>query len=99
MASVYIRGKHKPGYSHKKYTHADKIVVVNMGDPLLTGRKRLNKVYRHHTGYPGGLVERSFKFVLERDPDRILREAIYGMLPKNSLRKGLIEKHVITYLG
>jgi large subunit ribosomal protein L13 len=97
LASIYIRGKHKPGYDRKVYNNGDKIVVVNMKDPLLTGRKRLQKVYRHHTGFPGGLKEYPFKQVLETNPDRILKDAIEGMLPKNNLRKGLVDRQVITF--
>jgi large subunit ribosomal protein L13 len=99
LASVYIRGKHKPGYDPKSYSNGDKIVVVNMKDPLMTGRKRLQKLYRHHTGYPGGLKEFTFKHILETNPDRILKDAILGMLPKNKLRKDIVEKNVVTVFG
>jgi large subunit ribosomal protein L13 len=67
-----------------------------MKDPLFTGRKRLQKVYRYHTGYAGGLHEITFKQMLEREPDKILKHAIIGMLPKNSLRKEIVERNVIT---
>mmetsp|Transcript_1539 Transcript_1539/g.2714 ORF Transcript_1539/g.2714 Transcript_1539/m.2714 type:complete len:149 (+) Transcript_1539:660-1106(+) len=79
----------------------DKIVVVNMGDPLFTGRKRQQKLYRHHTGYPGGLKTFSFKEVMMKNPDRVLHEAIMGMLPKHHVdkRKELIEKNVVTFMG
>ena len=68
-----------------------------MADPMFTGRKRQQKVYRHHTGYPGGLKENSFKDVLEKDPERILIDAVMGMLPKNSLRKQMIKQNLVIY--
>ena len=94
---MYIRGKHKPNYDPMGYFDGDKVIVVNMKDPLFTGRKRLLKLYRHHTGYPGGLKEKTFKEVLEKDPDRILKDAIQGMLPKNKWRKKIIAQNVVTY--
>lgn len=95
MASVFIRGKHRPGYNPMEYTNGDKVIVVNMKDPLLTGKKRLQKIYRHHTGYPGGLVEKSFKEVIQREPERVLTQALLGMLPKNKLRKEIIKRNLV----
>lgn len=69
MISQFIRGKHKPGYEQKNYKNGDKCIVVNMKDPLLTGKKRQTMVYRHHTGYPGGLKEIPFKDLLAKRPD------------------------------
>ena len=97
--SQFIRGKHKPGYDPKTYEHGDKCIVVNMGDPLLTGRKRQQKLYRHHTGYPGGLKEYSFKHVLATKPERILYEAVKGMLPRNRLREEVIKKNLDIIIG
>jgi len=54
-----------------------------MADPYFTGRKRCQKLYRHHTDYPGGLKEFTFKTVREKNPERILKDAVMGMLPKN----------------
>lgn len=86
VCSQVIRGKNKPGYDPKGYKNPDKCIIVNMGDPYMTGRKRQQKIYRHHTGYPGGLKEYTFKDLLAKDPNRILNDAIQGMMPKNSLR-------------
>jgi len=69
LASQFIRGKHKPGYCPNNYSDGDKVVVVNMADPLMTGRKRLDKIYRHHTGYAGGLKEIMIKEMVERKPE------------------------------
>lgn len=63
------------------------VVVVNAADVELTGRKWDQKMYRWHTGYPGGLKERTAKQMFAKQPDSILREAVMGMLPKNNLRR------------
>ena len=63
------------------------MVVVNAKDIELTGRKFDEKVYKWHTGYPGGLKQRTVREQWERDPTEILRKAVSGMLPKNNLRK------------
>ena len=65
-----------------------------MSDPLFTGRKRQQKVYRHHTGYAGGLHEKSFKYLVSHNPEEILKRALMGMLPKNTLRKDIIRLNV-----
>lgn len=97
MISTFIRGKHKPGYEQNNYKNADKCIVVNMKDPMLTGKKRQTKLYRHHTGYPGGLKEIPFKDMVERKPDQILVRTLLGMLPKNELRHQMIKENVIIY--
>ena len=99
LISQFIRGKNKPTYITSEYHNGDKCVVVNMSDPFMTGRKRQQKIYRHHTGYPGGLKEYNFKAVLEKNPERILVDAVSGMLPKNTLRKDIIKKNLIMYRG
>lgn len=99
MVSKFIRGKHKPTFTPLNFEAGDKCIVVNMNDPYMTGRKRQQKVYRHHTGYPGGLKEYSFRTVLEKDPERILREAVMGMLPKNSQRTDMIKQNLHMELG
>ena len=84
--SKLLQGKDKPVYDPSKDL-GDVVVVINAKDVELTGRKFENKVYRWHTGYPGGLKERTVKDQWERDPTQILRRAVSGMLPKNNLRK------------
>src|ERR1700691_2816660 len=64
----------------------DHVVVVNAERVKLTGNKIDQKVYRHHSGYPGGLKEESVKSLLARRPEEVVREAVLGMLPKNKLR-------------
>jgi large subunit ribosomal protein L13 len=61
LISQYLRGKHRPQYRKNSFLQTDKCIVVNMADPFFTGRKRQQKVYRHHTGFPGGLKEFTFK--------------------------------------
>jgi large subunit ribosomal protein L13 len=65
--------------------HRDGLIVVNAEKVRLTGRKLDDKIYRHHTGYPGGLKEISARDYLAAKPERLVREAIVGMLPKTRL--------------
>lgn len=95
LIAQFLRGKHRPGYQKNGFMQTDKCIVVNVADPFMTGRKRQQKVYRHHTGYPGGLKEFSFKDVVAKRPERVIEEAVYGMLPKNSLRKEIMKKGLV----
>jgi large subunit ribosomal protein L13 len=70
----------------------DHIVVVNIDKVRVTGAKAENKVYHRHTGYPGGLRTTSYESMMENHPDRILKKAVWGMLPSNSLGRQLIKK-------
>jgi len=83
--ALTIMGKHKPIYD-KSMVLGDFVVVVNAEKVLMTGKKSLQKVYRHHTGFLGGLKETPVKRLLERKPIEVIRNAVYGQLPKNSLR-------------
>lgn len=65
----------------------DTVVVINAGEVVFTGKKEKNKLYRWHSGYPGGLKERTAEWMREKDPTSLLREAVLGMLPKNKMRK------------
>mgnify|MGYP000016707455 CR=1 FL=1 len=90
VATLLI-GKHKPGYAPFLIT-GDHVVVVNAGKIRLTGQKLDQKVYRRHTGYPGGLREVSARKLYETRPERIIEEAVLGMLPKNKLRKQMARR-------
>lgn len=79
-------GKDKPTYT-PHVDAGDYVVVINAKHVELTRKKADKKVYRWHTGFPGGLKERGFKEMLETHPDRIIREAVKGMLPTNKFRK------------
>ena len=86
-----LMGKDKPTYSPWK-DDGDAVIVVNGKDVEFTGRKWDRKVYRWHTGYPGGLKERTAKEQHERKPGEVLRAAVMGMLPKNNLRRSMARK-------
>ena len=92
-----LRGKNKPEYTPHVDT-GDHVIVINAEKVLLTGRKPDQKVYRHHSGYPGGLKEVSFKRMLEKRPERVIELAIKGMLPKNSLGRQMYRK-LFVYKG
>src|ERR1700674_4309914 len=77
--AMLLMGKTKPSYTPFLDT-GDHVIVINASKVRLTGRKEENKVYRHFTGYPGGLVETSIKRVRATRPARIVEEAIQGML-------------------
>lgn len=66
--ATFIRGKHKPGYAYNRFDMGDKCVVVNASKVKVTGKKMYQKLYRHHTGYPGGLKEILMKDLVQRDP-------------------------------
>jgi large subunit ribosomal protein L13 len=86
-----LRGKHKPIFTPHADT-GDFIVVINANKVTLTGRKWDKKIYYRHTGYIGGLKEISAKKLLEKKPEDILRFAVRGMLPKNSLGRRQLKK-------
>ena len=89
--AMRLRGKHKPVFTPHADT-GDFIVVINANKVMLTGRKWDKKVYYRHTGYIGGLKEISAKKLLEKKPEDILRFAVRGMLPKNSLGRRQLKK-------
>lgn len=80
-----LMGKDKSYYAHN-LDCGDYVVVVNATEVEVSGRKRKQKLYRRHSGYPGGFREITFEKQLERDPRKIIRYAVTGMLPKNKLR-------------
>lgn len=86
-----LRGKHKPIYTPYVDT-GDFVIVVNAGKVSLTGKKMSDKVYYHHSGYPGGLKETSVAKMLQDNPEKVLLFAVRGMLPKNSLGRKMLKK-------
>ena len=86
-----LMGKHKPTYTPFLDT-GDHVIVINAAKVKVTGRKEEDKVYRHFTGYPGGLVEKSLKRVRSEKPVRLVEDAIFGMLPKTKLGKQMYRK-------
>ncbi len=89
--AVMLRGKHKPFYS-PHLDVGDFIVVVNAKHVVLTGRKDKDKKYYRHSGYPGGLKVQTAGEIREKRPEDLIRKAVWGMLPKNKLRKQLMRK-------
>lgn len=90
-AAVLLMGKHKPDYTPFLST-GDHVVVVNAEKVWLTGRKEQAKLYRRYSGYPGGLKEATAAKVRATRPERMVEEAILGMLPKTKLGKRMARK-------
>ena len=86
-----LRGKNKPVYTPHVDT-GDFVVVVNAEKVLLTGAKKANKMYYHHTGFPGGIKEINAEKLLDKHPETIIEHAVKGMLPKNKLSRHLLKK-------
>jgi len=86
-----LKGKHKPSYS-PHYDVGDFIIVVNADKVKLTGKKIDQKTYFRHSGYPGGETITPVRLLLQRHPDRVIENAVRGMLPKNSLGRKMIKK-------
>jgi large subunit ribosomal protein L13 len=86
-----LKGKNKPTYTPHVDT-GDFVVVVNAGKVTLTGKKMKDKIYYHHTGYPGGIKEMNAEKLLAKKPTEMIRIAVKGMLPKNSLGRQMLRK-------
>jgi large subunit ribosomal protein L13 len=92
-----LRGKNKVYFS-PDVECGDNVIVINAEKVRLTGNKIEDKIYRWHTGYPGGLKERTAKMMLEKKPEFLIYHAVKGMLPKNKLRDKLL-KNLKIYKG
>ncbi|MBQ8476386.1 MAG: 50S ribosomal protein L13 [Candidatus Gastranaerophilales bacterium] len=84
VAANILRGKNKPQYTPNVDT-GDFVIVINADKVTVTGNKETDKMYRSHSGYPGGFKEFSFKAMMERVPERAIEKAVRGMLPHNTL--------------
>src|SRR5579871_2904841 len=91
QAAMLLMGKHKPTYTPYLDT-GDHVIIVNAAKVKLTGGKENQKVYRRHTGYPGGLIETGARRMRETRPERMLELAVSGMLPKTKLGKQMYRK-------
>ncbi len=89
--ATLLRGKHKPTYT-PSMDGGDFVIVVNAEKIRVTGRKAEQKMYYRHSGYPGGLKSFTYRRMLERHPDRIIRLAVKGMLPKGRMGRRLLGK-------
>ncbi|MCA0400390.1 MAG: 50S ribosomal protein L13 [Proteobacteria bacterium] len=90
VIAMRLRGKHKPGFTPHVDT-GDNVIVINAEKVVFTGRKLNQKNYYHHTGFPGGIKERSAKFILEgRFPERVVEKAVERMLPRGPLGRQVL---------
>ena len=90
-AAHILRGKHKPTYT-PHIDCGDNVIIINASKVVLTGNKLEDKKYYNHSGYPGGLRERTAKVMLESYPEEMLERAIKGMLPHNRLGRAMGKK-------
>jgi len=86
-----LRGKHKPEYTPHMDT-GDYIVVINAKEVKVTGKKTTDKIYHHHTGFPGGLKSITFDKLIEKKPEKIIEKAVKGMLPRGPLGREMYRK-------
>ena len=91
ICAKILRGKHKPIFT-PHVDCGDGIIVINANKLAMTGNKIANKVYYHHTGYPGGIREITFEKQLAADSRKIIERAVKGMLPRNSLGRTMLSK-------
>jgi large subunit ribosomal protein L13 len=90
VASI-LRGKHKPTYTPHVDT-GDFVIIINASKIQLTGDKLNKKMYRYHTGYPGGLREMDYRTLMQKKPEKAIEEAVKGMLPHNKLGDKMYKK-------
>jgi len=96
-AARVLMGRDSPRYT-PNVDHRSGLIIINAEKVHLTGKKFEKKIYRHTTGYPGGLKEITARQMFEREPESLIREAIYGMLPKNRWRDRLARR-LKVYVG
>jgi large subunit ribosomal protein L13 len=90
-AATLLRGKHKPTYAPHMDT-GDFVIIVNAEKVAVSGNKRDDKFVYRHSGFPGGLKQRSVGEMIEKHPDRLVEKAVKGMLPKNRLGRAMSKK-------
>ena len=93
--SKLLMGKHKPKYA-SHIDMGDYVVVLNASKVELTGRKKDQKVYRGHSGYPGGFKEVSFQKMIQEHPERVIEKAVSGMLPGNRLKQNRMRRLLVS---
>ena len=86
-----LRGKHKPEYT-PHMDMGDYIVVVNCEKIRVTGAKQTDKMYYHHTGFPGGIRSASFEQLINKAPERVIQRAVKGMMPRSPLGRAMLKK-------
>lgn len=90
-AAMILRGKKKPIYTPHIDT-GDYVIVINAEKVCVTGKKESDKIYKHHSGYPGGLKETPLKELRAKQPEKIIRHAVKGMMPKGKLGRQMFKK-------
>ena len=90
-AAKLLRGKHKPTFTPNQDT-GDHVIILNCKDIILTGKKLDQKIYRHHSGYIGGMKEITAKDLLAKNPERMMTHAVVGMLPHTRLGRQMARK-------
>ena len=86
-----LRGKHKPVFA-PHLDMGDHVIVINAKTVRVTGKKAEQKVYYRHTGYPGGIKSTPFSRMIQNHPERVIKKAVWGMLPHNSLGRHMLKK-------
>lgn len=89
--AMILRGKHKPEYT-PHVDCGDYVIVINSKGVLVSGRKSEQKIYQSYSGYPGGLKELTFKEMIARRPNDVIKRAVKGMLPKGRLGRAMLKK-------
>lgn len=92
-----LLGKHKPTFT-PGVEMGDNVIVINAGGVAVTGNKMEDKMYHRHSGYPGGLKSVSLRQQLQKFPERVIRAAVWGMLPHNKMGRHVL-KHLKVYAG
>ena len=89
--SIILRGKRNPRYVDF-LDSGDYVIIINADKIKVSGKKLDQKIYYSHTGYPGGIKEKTLKELLEKKPEEVIRKAVWGMVPKNKLNRAIIKK-------
>jgi len=99
-AAYLIRGRHKPTYDVQKMLElGDNVVIVNAENIMMTGKKRITKVYHHHTTYAGGLHTIPFKEMEQKHPDKLIKRTMRTMIPRVKIRDMLMDKKLHIFRG
>ena len=96
-AAKLLRGKHKPTYT-PNMDNGDHVIILNCKDVILTGKKLDQKIYRHHSGYIGGMKETPARVMMDKNPEKAMMLAVKGMLPHNRLGRQMYKK-LFVYAG
>lgn len=93
--AIILQGKHKTGYLPNK-DQGDWVVLINTAKVRFSGNKAQKKIFHSYSGYPGGITSRKLSELVENNPEKVVHDAVYNMLPKNKLRDKMI-KRLLTY--